>query len=184
MRYFRLLLVVAGSTSCASAGTTPGSIAAPTERIVATDNENVYRTTVPPNAKVSLAVAPSRAFDALKAAYEELGIPPATIDPATARIGNTNFWKSRRLADQPISTYLNCGDTLTGPAADVYRIYMSLISAVRPDGKGGSELETAFTGQARNMDGASGDRVACGSTGRLEERIQKIILAKTGATPQ
>ena len=58
---------------------------------------------------------------------------------------------------------------------------MSLISMVRPDGKGGSELETAFSAQAQNMEGSSGDRISCGSTGRLEERIRKGVLLKIGS---
>jgi hypothetical protein len=63
---------------------------------------------------------------------------------------------------------------------------MSLISVVRPDGKGGSELETAFTSSAQNMEGSSSDRISCGTTGRLEERIRKGVFLKLGvpAPPQ
>jgi len=184
MRHFILLLMVAGTTSCASSGSPRTGIAAPTERVVATDADNIYRTTVRPNPKVALPVAPSRAFDALKAVYAELGIPQVVSDPATGQVGNGNFFKSRQLADQPISTYLDCGDSLTGPAADIYRIYMSLVSVIRPSGNGTSELETAFRASAQNMSGAAAERVACTSTGRFEERIQRMVLLKTGATPQ
>lgn len=184
MRHFILLLMLAGTTSCASSGSPRTGIAAPTERIVATDADNIYRTTVRPNPKVALPIAPSRAFDALKAVYAELGIPQVVSDPATGQVGNGNFFKSRQLADQPISTYLDCGDSLTGPAADIYRIYMSLVSVIRPSGNGTSELETAFKASAQNMSGAAAERVACTSTGRFEERIQRMVLLKTGATPQ
>lgn len=184
MRHFILLLMLAGTTSCASSGSPRTGIAAPTERIVATDADNIYRTTVRPNPKVALPIAPSRAFDALKAVYAELGIPQVMSDPATGQVGNGNFFKSRQLADQPISTYLDCGDSLTGPAADIYRIYMSLVSVIRPSGNGTSELETAFKASAQNMSGAAAERVACTSTGRFEERIQRMVLLKTGATPQ
>jgi hypothetical protein len=184
MRHFILLLVIAATTSCASSGSTRTGIAAPTERVVATDGENIYRTTVRANPKVALPVAPSRAFEALKAAYTELGIPQVVSDPATGQVGNTSFVKSRQLADQPISTYLDCGDSLTGPAADIYRIYMSLTSVIRPSGNGTSELETSFKASGQNMSGAAAERVACTSTGRLEERIQRMVLLKTGAIPQ
>jgi hypothetical protein len=30
------------------------------------------------------------------------------------------------------------------------------------------------------MEGSSGDRIACGSTGRLEEHIRKTVLLKVG----
>jgi len=182
MPRFMILLAVAGSASCASSGSSTGSnIAMPSERIVAVDNQGVLRTTVAPNAKTAIPVAPARAFEALKAVYEELAIPLGTNDAAAGRIGNADFWKTRKLGNEPISTYLHCGESFTGPAADNYRVYMSLVSVVRSDGKGASELETAFAATARNMEGTSGTGIACGSNGRLEDRIRKSLLLKAGA---
>jgi hypothetical protein len=179
MRSLMSLVVLALATSCASAGSSPDpGIVTPTERVVAADTHGAYRTTVPPNAKAHIPVAPSRVFDALKSVYEELGVPPAINDPTTGHFGNTDFWKTRRLGTEPISTYLNCGDSIMGPAADNYRIYISLISLVRPDGKGESDLETALSAQARNMEGTTSDRVSCGTTGRLEQRIRQRLLDK------
>jgi hypothetical protein len=117
----------------------------------------------------------------VKAVFKELEIPPGIDDPANGRFGNVDFWKTRRLAGQAMSTYLNCGESFTGPAADTYRIYISLVAIVRPVGKGASELETAFHAQAQNMEGTSSDRIPCGSTGRLEERIRKAVLLKLGS---
>lgn len=175
-----LALLVVTSAACASSPGT-SNVSLPTERTVAVDDNNVYRTTVLPNSKVPIPMPPGRVFEAVKTVYEELGVPPGTHDPATGRFGNTDFWKQRRMGNEPLSTYLNCGDGLTGPVATNYRIYMSLQSVVRPDGKGGSEMETAFTAQAQNMEGSSSDRIACGSTGRLEERIRRGVLLKLGA---
>ena len=170
MRFLMSPLVLALATACASSGSSPDpGIAPPTERVVAADTHGAYRTTVPPNAKAHLPVSPSRVFDALKSVYEELGVPPAINDPATGRFGNTDFWKTRKLGTEPISLYLNCGESIMGPAADNYRIYISVISQVHPDWKGETDLETSFTAQARNMEGTTSDRVACGTTGRLEE---------------
>ena len=180
MRRVCLLLSLVGTASCASTSSTP-DVRGTTERTVAVDDNNVYRTTVLPNAKAPIAAAPSRAFAALKTVYDELGIPPGTYDPATGRVGNTDFWKSRRLGNESMSVYLNCGESFTGPVANNYRIYISLLSIIRPDGKGASELETAFSAQAQNMEGTSGDRIACGSTGRLEETIRRNVLLKVGA---
>ena len=176
-----VLLMVGGLAGCASSGSHGPDVSLPSQRTVAVDDSRVYRTTVSANSKAPVPAAPSRTFDAVKAVYEELGIPPGTHDPATGRFGNADFWKQRRLANEAMSTYLNCGESFTGPVANNYRIYMSLLSMVRPDGKGGSELETAFSAQAQNMEGSSGDRIACGSTGKLEERIRKGVLLKVGA---
>lgn len=181
MRRSCVLLLVAGAAACASSGSSGPDVSLPSQRTVAVDDQQVYRTSVLANAKAPVPAAPNRTFDAVKSVYEELGIPPGTHDPSTGRFGNTNFWKQRRFANEAISSFLNCGESFTGPVANNYRIYMSLISMVRPDGKGGSELETAFSAQAQNMEGSSGDRIACGSTGRLEERIRKGVLLKVGA---
>ena len=182
MPRFMIVLAVASSASCASSGSsTPSGIAMPSERIIATDNQGTLRTTVAPNARVRIPAAPGRAFEALKAVYDDLGIPVSTQDPASGRIGNADFFKTRTIGNEAISLYLNCGDSFTGPAADNYRIYISLVSVVRPNGAGASELETALAASARNMEGTSGTRVACGSTGRLEDRIRKSLLLKTAA---
>lgn len=181
MRRISLVLLTLSTASCASSSPGRTEVGLPSERTVAVDDNKVYRTTVPANAKVVIPVAPSRVFDALKAVYDELGVPPGTHDPATGRYGNSDFFKTRRFANEPLSAFLNCGESFTGSVANNYRIYMALMSIVRPDGKGGSEVETAFSAQAQNMEGSSGDRISCGSTGRLEERIRKTLLLKVGA---
>ena len=185
MRSLWSLLVLALAPSCASSGSSPDpGIAPPTERVVAVDTHGAYRTTVPPNAKAHLPGSPSRVFDALKSVYQELGVPAAIYDPSTGRFGNTDFWKTGKLGAEPISMYLNCGDSIMGPAADYYRVYISVISVVRPDGKGESELETALSAQARNMEGTTSDRVSCGTTGRLEQLIRQRLLDKLSVSDQ
>jgi len=179
MRRFFLAPLLAGAAACASSPSS-GTLASPSERMVAVDDQNIYRTTVVPNAKVPIPAPPARVFEAVKAVYAELEIPPGTYDPTTGRIGNPDFWKQRRLGGQIMSTYLSCGESFTGPAANNYRIFISLNSQVHPDGQA-SQLETAFHAQAQNMEGTSADRIPCGSTGRLEERIRKAVLLKIGA---
>jgi hypothetical protein len=174
------LFLVLGTTSCASSSSRGPDVALPSDRMVAVDDQQVYRTTVLANAKAPVAAPPGRAFAALKAVYDELGVPPGTHDPATGRYGNTDFYKTRRLGNEAMASYLNCGESFSGPVANNYRIYISLLSVIRPDGKGASELETAFSAAAQNMEGSSADRIACGSTGKLEERIRKGVLLKLG----
>ena len=181
--YRRIVPLAFGvATACASSGSPSGSgIALPSERVVAVDNQGVYRTTVPPNAKAVIPAPPGRVFEALKAVYAELGVPAGVSDAAAGRVGNGDFWKSRRLGNEAISTYLNCGDSFSGAIADNYRVYISLLSAVRANGSNASEIETAFTATAQNMEGTSGARVACGTSGRLEDRIRTGVLLKVGA---
>src|SRR5262249_45358876 len=141
MRRSSVLILVISTASCASS---PGpDVSLPSQRTVAVDDSRVYRTTVAANARAPIPAAPSRTFEAVKAVYEELGIPAGTHDPASGRFGNTDFYKSRKLANDAMSTFINCGESFTGPVANNYRIFISLLSQVRPDGKGASELQTA-----------------------------------------
>ena len=183
VRPFAILLVLAVS-ACASSGSTPGSdISRPTERIVASDNQGVIRSSVASNAKVTVDAPPARALAVIKSVYDELGIPSATVDPATGTITAPSFFKTRKLGTANLSAYFNCGNSLTGNIADNYRMYMTVASAVRSNGKGGTELETAVTGNAANMEGSSSGKIPCGSTGQLEERIHNGVRQKAGAAP-
>jgi len=152
------------------------------ERVVASDDQGVIRSTVAPNAKITIDVPRARVLGVIKSVYEELGIPSATVDAASGKITAPSFFKTRKLGNANLSMYFNCGDSLNGNIADTYRIYMTVVSVVRSDGKGGTELETAVNGEAANMGGASSGRIPCGTTGRLEERIQSGVRQKGRAT--
>ncbi len=181
MRLFTTLLLLAVS-ACASSGTKPETdLSRPTEHIIATDNQGPIRSSVSPNARVTINVPPARVLAVIKSVYDELGIPSATVDPASGQISAPRFFKTRTLGKANLSQYFDCGNSLNGNIADTYRIYITVISAVRSDGKGGSDLETAVTGEAADMGGASSGRNACGTTGRLEERIQVGVREKAGA---
>ena len=181
MRPFTMLLVLSVS-ACASSGPKPESeISRPTERVIASDNQGAIRSSVAPNATITIDVPPARALAVIQSVYDELGIPSATVDAASGTITAASFFKTRKLGTANLSMYFNCGDSLDGNIADNYRITMTVVSVVRSDGKGGTALETAVTGVAANMGGASSGKIPCGSTGRLEERIQNGVREKAGA---
>jgi len=184
VRHVRLLLpsllMLVGGASCATTGSAPGSTPAPqSDRVVLVDDAGTtYRTSVAPNAKAAVAAAPDRAFAATRTAFEELGIPVASADPNTGQVSSGDFWKMRTLGKTSLSAYLECGRAATGPIAELYRVYLNVSSVVRADGKGGSQLETSVTASARNIEGTSSNRVACGATGQLEERIRQAVVRK------
>lgn len=181
MRPITSLFVLAVS-ACASSGSKPESdISRPMERIVASDEQGVIRSAVAPNATTTIAAPPARALAVIKSVYDELGIPSAAVDDASGRISAPKFSVTRKLGNVNLSMYFNCGDSLNGNIADTYRIYITVVSLVRSDGKGGTVLETAVNGDAANMGGASSGRIPCGTTGRLEERIQSGVRQKAGA---
>ena len=185
MRSLMSLVVLALVTSCASSGSSPApEIVTPTERVVATDTHGTYRTTVAPSVKAHVPVSPSRVFDALKSVYEEMGVPPAINDPTTGRVGNTDFWKTRKgwnRADLVVSQ-LRRFDHGSG-GGQLPGLHLGHLGGT-PGREGESELETALSAQARNMEGTTSDLVACGTTGRLEQRIRQRLLDKLSASDQ
>jgi hypothetical protein len=181
MRPITAILVLT-LTACASPGPrTEAEIPRPTERIVATDRQGVIRSSDAANVRFTIDVPPGRVLAVIKSVYDDLGIPSATVDAANGKITAPTFNKTRTLGNVNLSMYFNCGDSLNGNIANTYRLYISVVSAVRSNGKGGTELETAVTGAAADMGGASSGRIPCGTTGRLEESIQRGVRQKTGA---
>lgn len=111
-------------------------------------------------------------------AYIEFDIPLMVDNPAAHQMGNQEFHRTRRFAERSMTELLECGATITGPNAASYRIYMSLLTAVTPDGKGGSIVSALFSAYARDMaSGNSGTRIPCGTTGRFEKQfLDRVTL--------
>lgn len=184
----RILLLAATAATAAAAcapATTPGDNSpmsgntAP--RVMAPVFETSADIIVDPavrTVRAPLAAPPARAWAALQSAYADAGIPVVNPDSAGMKLGNPRFVVSRRLADQPLSTFFECGRAVGGtPLADTYRITVNVSSSLLP-APGGSELRTAATASAQNLDGASRDPVVCHSTGNLETRIAQYTRAR------
>jgi hypothetical protein len=121
---------------------------------------------------------PAKVFTALNSVYGDLGIDVKLSDPTSGQIGNRNFVKTHRLAGEPISSYVDCGLTVTGLAADNYRVTMSLVSQVTAR-DGGSNVETWLTAGARDLATSTGD-ISCVSKGTLETKVNQLVLQRMG----
>lgn len=174
-----LLLLIVGA-ACAS----PGVASQHAAPVLASDSRGNLRletgdaTSAP--VRDSIAAPQATVYGVLKQIYASLGVPVTLENPTTGQIGNTNFWTARRFADHPMSDLANCGNSMTGPRANDYRIYMSLITRVVPTASGRSRVETTFVPIAQDVAGGSTDRIPCGSTGKLEQIIHDSIAATLG----
>lgn len=171
----RLLFAVVLLAGCASSGAVPDPDR-PTDRILATDEGQVFRTTDLPAVATVLPFPADRVMRGLATVYTKLGIDLTLIDPPTGRIGNPRFVRRREIHEVPISQLLNCGRNMTGNRSDNDRITMSLVSTARGEPAGGTRLVTVLSAGAQTMDGSSGDVTSCGTTGVLEETIRKQLL--------
>ena len=108
---------------------------------------------------------------AVLSAYAAIGIPATTLQRAPRVIGTERFVMPRSFAGKPNATYLNCGSTLAGVLANVYRIQAAVLVSVSPSGTDSTVVVVRLTALAFSNEGASGGGVDCGSTGALEQRL-------------
>jgi hypothetical protein len=133
----------------------------------------MYTSDAPATSTATLEAPPTRVWLALEATYKSLGIDLTTEDVPSHTMGNREFWKMHQLGSVRLSRLVDCGNGQTGPKADSYRVYFSVLSFVtgQPDGK--TKVETQVVPGAQDVSGGSADRIPCGSTGELERLINE-----------
>lgn len=117
-------------------------------------------------------------WSALRPALEGLGVKVAFADPASRQMGTAQVKIFRRLGKESLSSYLRCGDGIAGPNADTYAVYLSLVSFLAPGSTPGStRLYTLIAAQAEDVANGRNDLIPCTSTGMLERRIGRAVVA-------
>lgn len=113
---------------------------------------------------------------AVRQAYAFFEVPLALTDANALRYGNADFFRSRNFAGKPMVQLLQCGTSMTGQNAATFRIYMSLVTSVLPEGAGRTKASVLFTATARDIaESASNYRVPCASSGRMEQLLLERI---------
>ena len=178
-RFSLAALALVTSGACA---TTPANPAPQTDRIVvATDDRTIHSHEDVPITEVTVRSNPQTVLPVLRGSYEELGIKVQVFDSAGAnggQVGNKYFIKSYKLGDTPLSRYLDCGNTITGPAADNYKVTMSVFSVVAPSATG-SSVQTHVAARADDV-AAGGASLSCRSIGTLEAALHRVLVRRLG----
>ena len=120
----------------------------------------------------------AKAYQALEGVFKDLKLSADVKDSATGVMETKVFHRRGDLAGKQISTYLGCGDGITGPNADYYRVYMVIMARIEPKGENSSTIRTVLLGGAVNVAEGMRQPMACESTGRLEIRMHKEVVAK------
>jgi hypothetical protein len=191
-----LLLLPLALAACASPpGAGPDPNAAPRLSNVAQnqvlDGAGMMQADVMANRTVraealGVEASPDRAYAALSVAFEKHGLPASHIVTPLRELGVSDLKARRRLGNERLSRYLNCGDRLPGmPNADDYDVRLSVQSRVVavPGDSVRSSLVTLVTGSARPI-GLGGGQVSCTTTGELERRLAASVNTFVGAPPQ
>jgi len=119
-------------------------------------------------------------FRAAVQVFKALKIRTDVLDSARAEVGSLNLVESRSFAGRRMSSWLRCGESITGPNADTWRIYMAVVSGVEPVGPDSSRVRTLLTATARNMAGGSSTPVRCATTGLFEIMVGHRIAEELG----
>ena len=119
-----------------------------------------------------------KVYTAVLAAFNELKIPADLRDSVDGRVESNVFHRRGDIGGKQISTYLGCGDGITGPYADSYRVYMIVMTTIQPKGVDRSTVRTVLLGGAVNVAEGARQPMACESTGRWEIRVHQLVLAK------
>ena len=124
--------------------------------------------------------SPEMVFQATLDVYEEFGIDMPQADRRRMLIQNPGLQVSRSFLDRRVSHFLQCGQGITGPNADSFRITMHIFTSVEAEGTG-SRLGTEIRATAANPRGTSNAVMQCASTFRFEARILEAVRAKVEA---
>lgn len=186
------------SSTAAKPGDAPAAAPAPkapAPRQPVTDNPNVRRAIVSDNTGIMysdapldqsrvIAAKPEFVMNAIRQAYDGFMIPITLDDRQTRRIGNPDFQRSRQFMGKRMVELLDCGGGITGPNALTYRIYMSLVTRVKDAPNGQSEVSVQLLATGKDLaSGASSDRIPCGSSGKMEQRLLDEIEKRVGTKP-
>lgn len=114
-----------------------------------------------------------RAWSELPGVYRELGIPIGSIDGETRVLGHQGFRVQGEIGDTRLSSFLRCGRSMTGDHADDYDVAMAVLTQVI-EAEEGTVVSTHINASASPAS-ISGHAVRCGTTGRLEQSIAKLV---------
>jgi hypothetical protein len=79
-----------------------------------------------------------------------------------------------------MSSWIRCGEGITGPNADSWRVSIAILSAVERVSKDTTRLRTIVVASARNMAGGSSAPMICSTSGQLEEAINLKVQSLAG----
>lgn len=173
-RWFVCLPLLAAA--CAPAAGTPAAPGNPRVVTMQVENEiSGLRLTqegmLPP---VTVPVPQPRAWTALRAAFDSVGLPVRGEDEAAGTLSTGNFTVNGRLKTTRLSRFLSCGTQRGMDNADSYEVVMAVASQVTPAGDA-TRLATSVQGWAQPRGDGGTNRLTCSSTGQLEARLAELL---------
>ena len=123
---------------------------------------------------------PAEVFRRAQTVYGTLKLKLTLTDSTNGVLGNPGLTHTGAFAGERMSYWIRCGEGMTGPNADKWRISMALLSSVEPASKDTTRLRTVLLASARNMAEGSRYPMNCTTTGQMEARIHRKVQELSG----
>ncbi len=130
---------------------------------------------------VQIAAPYGRTYTAVKAVFETLKIPTEIRDSIGGVVGTLKYMRERTAAGGQLSRIIECGDGITGPNADAFRVHLAVVARIVPLPNDVTRLTVALAAGATNVSGNAWDPIRCGTRGVLEYQMVEKVRALLGA---
>jgi hypothetical protein len=122
----------------------------------------------------TLTVPVKRAWLAMPAVFDSLGIQISEHDETNHVIGISGMKVHKQLGATPLSKYLDCGNTQGFPSADTYEVQLLVRTQLEAQTDGTTIVATMVEAVGRPMM-VAGEYTRCTSKGILEDRIADAL---------
>lgn len=180
MRFLSALTLCLLASGCASASGGLASQASTPRTVDMSGAGNVsltYRSDASRARTFALNAPVETVWAALPDVFRMLEVEAGVVNPSGRVFGNPNLRVRGRLAGTRPSEFLDCGKNPIGvPLATNEPLQLSIITGLVPASDGVTRVEVRVQGMATA--GASSAQASCDTTGKLEDRIQELLLAR------
>lgn len=128
-----------------------------------------------------IAAPAGKTWRAVITAFSDMKIPLDTQDSLHGIVGNLALVQSRNLAGSQLSRWFNCGNGITGPNADSWRLYIAIAALIDKGTADTTRLRIGMVAGAQDMQGNSKEPVACATSGALEAKLLDLVKVRASA---
>jgi hypothetical protein len=122
----------------------------------------------------AVPVSPDSAYQLLIRVYANLQLPMVSVD-AKRTVGNDDLKVRHQVAGIPMQNVVDCGEKLGSLNAETWDIDMNLLSYIRADPNGGSQVLTRIQAEGNRPEGTNSRQTVCSTTGALEKKIGDAV---------
>lgn len=122
----------------------------------------------------AVPVSPDSAYQLLIRVYATLELPMVSVD-SKLTVGNDDLKVRHQIAGIAMQKVIDCGEKLGTLNAETWDIDMNLLSYIKADPSGGSQVLTRVQAMGHRPEGANSRQTACSTTGALEKKIADMM---------